>query len=76
MARPGNPHWQLELPFPRFPIWLGTWPGNGEGVPDSRLGRNRELGNPPFPDSAGKRETGPRAIGRKLGNRGWPRASV
>jgi hypothetical protein len=27
-----------QFPFLRFPIW----PGNGEGIPDSRLGRNRE----------------------------------
>jgi hypothetical protein len=49
---------KLKFPFPRFPIW----PGNEKGTPDSRLGRNRESGNPPFPDSAGtrKRETGPR----------------
>jgi hypothetical protein len=24
-----------EFPFPPFPIW----PGNGEGIPDSRFGR-------------------------------------
>jgi hypothetical protein len=33
--RPGNP----QFPFPRFPIW----PGIGEGIPDSRFGR--ESGN-------------------------------
>jgi hypothetical protein len=38
--RPGNP----QFPPPRFPIW----PGNGEGTSDSRLGRERESGNPPF----------------------------
>ncbi len=44
---PGNP----QFPFPRFPIW----PGDGEGIPDSRrisrLGRNRESGSksPVFP---------------------------
>ncbi len=38
-----------QFPFPPFPIW----PGIGEGIPDSRFGRNRETGNPPIPDSAG-----------------------
>ncbi len=58
--RPGNP----QFPFPRFPIW----PRNGEGISDSRLGRERESGNPPFPDSAGKRESGPRlAANREIG---------
>jgi hypothetical protein len=38
--RPGNP----QFPFPPFPIL----PGNGEGIPDSRLGRNRETGNARF----------------------------
>ncbi len=52
VPRPGNP----RFPFPRFPIR----PGNGEGISDSRLGREREPGNPPFPDSAGKRESGSR----------------
>jgi hypothetical protein len=56
-ARPGS----HQLPFPRFPIWLG----NGEGIPDSRLRRNRESGNPPFPDSAGTVNRGP-----GTGNRG------
>jgi hypothetical protein len=37
-------------PFPRFPIW----PGYGEGIPDSGLGRNRESGNPPFPEIFGR----------------------
>jgi hypothetical protein len=52
-ARPGSP----QFPFARFPIW----PGNGEGIPDSRLrvGRTRESGNPPFPDSAGTGNRGP-----------------
>jgi hypothetical protein len=59
--RPGNP----QFPFPRFPIW----PGNGEGISDSRLGRERESGNPPFPDSAGNRESGPRlAVNRRIGD--------
>ncbi len=35
-SRPGNP----QFPFPRFPIW----PGIGEGIPDSRFGRERESG--------------------------------
>ena len=51
-SRPPNP----RFPFPRFPIW----PGNGEGFPVSRFGRERE--------------TGPRRrFGRKSesGNRGY-----
>ena len=59
--RPGNP----QFPFPRFPIW----PGIGEGIPDSRFGRNRESGNPPFPDLAGNRESGSRlAANREIGD--------
>jgi hypothetical protein len=54
-CRPGNP----QFPFPRFPIW----PGIGEGIPDSRFGRNRESGNPPIPDLAGNRESGSRFAG-------------
>ncbi len=60
-GRPGNP----QFPFPRFPIW----PGNGEGIPDSRSAGNRESGNGPFPDSAGKRESGSRlAANREIGD--------
>ena len=60
-VRPGNP----QFPFPRFPIW----PGIGEGIPDSRFGRNRESGNPPFPDLAGNRESGSRlAANREIGD--------
>ena len=59
-VRPGNP----QFPFPRFPIR----PGNGEGIPDSRSAGNRESGNGPFPDSAGKRESGSRlAANREIG---------
>ena len=59
-----NPH----FPFPRFPI--SSLPGNGEGIPDSRLGRNRETGNPRFLIQPGT-GIGVR-IGRKSGNRGYP----
>ncbi len=38
-----------ESPDSRFPIW----PGIGEGIPDSRFGRNRETGNPRFPIGPG-----------------------
>ena len=37
IAKKTNP----QFPFPRFPIW----PGIGEGIPDSRFGRNRESGS-------------------------------
>ena len=36
-------------------------PGIGEGIPDSRFGR--ESGNPPIPDSGGNRESGSRFAG-------------
>ncbi len=64
-ARPGNP----QFPFPRFPIS----PGNGEGIPDSRLGRNREAGNPRFPMNsarAGNGNRGPDSAGRHAGEPG------
>jgi hypothetical protein len=51
-----------KSPIPVSPIW----PGNGEGIPDSRLRRNRESGNPPVPDSAGTGDCGP------AGRRGFP----
>jgi hypothetical protein len=65
-ARPGNP----QFPFPRrFPIS----PGNGEGIPDSRLGRNREAGNPRFPmNSAGNGNRGPDSAGRHARRRARP----
>jgi hypothetical protein len=66
--RPGNP----RFPFPRFPIWPGNGLFNGEGTSDSesRLGRERESGNPPSPDSAGiQRESGSRlAANREIGD--------
>ncbi len=46
-----------KSPIPVPPIWPGL--GNGEGIPDSRLRRNRESGNPPFPDSVGTGNRGP-----------------
>jgi hypothetical protein len=62
VSRPGNP----QFPFPPFPIW----PGNGEGkIFRFPIGRERESGNPPFSDSAGKRESGPRlAANREIGD--------
>jgi len=58
-TRPPNP----RFPFPRFPIW----PGNGEGFPVSRFGRNRETGNPRFPIRPGTGNGAPRAAGRGFG---------
>jgi hypothetical protein len=59
--RPGNP----QFPSPRFPIW----PGNGEGTSDSRLGRERESGNPPFSRFGRERESGSRlAANREIGD--------
>jgi hypothetical protein len=43
----------------RIPRFLGGPPG----FSDSRLAANRESGNPPFPDSAGNRESGSRGGG-------------
>jgi hypothetical protein len=54
--RPGQTR-KSPIPVPPIPDFL---PGIGEGIPDSRFGRNRESGNPPFPDLAGNRETGSR----------------
>ncbi len=50
-----DPEIPTQFPFPRFPIW----PGNGEGLPDSRLGRigNREI--PRFPIRPGNGNRGP-----------------
>ncbi len=47
-----------EIPDSRSPI--PDLAGKQGGSPHSRLGRgrNRESGNPPFPESAGKRESG------------------
>ncbi len=56
---------QLRLAASKLKIMAG----NGEGISDSRLGWERESGNPPFPDSAGKRESGPRlAANREIGD--------
>jgi hypothetical protein len=59
---PGSPQFPFGTPIP-------IWPGNGEGIPDSRLGRSRESGdfsresgNPPFPDSAGTGNRGPGTV--------------
>ena len=65
-SRPGNP----QFPFPRFPIW----PGIGEGIPDSRFGRESGHRESPIPDSAGNRDTGnprfPIRPGLGIGNQG------
>ncbi len=64
--RPGSPSPRFPFKFPRFPIW----PGNGEGIPVSRFGRDRGSGNSPFPIRPGTGNGAP--IGRKSGNRGYP----
>jgi hypothetical protein len=53
-----RPPGKSPIPVPPIPVWPGT-AAAGEGIPDSRLGRNRESGNPPLPDSAGTGNRGP-----------------
>ncbi len=58
-----------EIPNSRSPDESPIWSGIGEGIRDSRLGRNRESGNPPFPDLAGSRESGSQlAANREIGD--------
>jgi hypothetical protein len=62
-VRPGNPQFQFR--GRRGPRAL-IWPGNGEGIPDFRCGRNREPGNFPIPHSARSGNRGPRGGGRGI----------
>ncbi len=56
-----------ESPGPFHPPWFPIWPGNGDSLglesertPVFRFGLISGTGNPPFPDSAGNRESGSR----------------